>query len=114
MSMFVIYAFLTSGTIAIFLTLFNGLSGMAMPAINAMMSQRTPPDQQGELQGMNGSLSALSFLFAQLVYNNVLAYFTSDAAPFYFPGATFLIAASIAAIALVALIMLARRNTVAA
>jgi DHA1 family tetracycline resistance protein-like MFS transporter len=114
MSMFVIYAFLTNGTIAIFLTLFNGLSGMAMPAINAMMSQRTPPDQQGELQGMNGSLSALSFLFAQLVYNNVLAYFTSDAVPLHFPGAPFLIAASIAAVALIALLMLARRKAVAA
>jgi len=113
MSMFVIYAFLTNGTIAIFLTLLNGLSGMAMPAINAMMSQRTPPDQQGELQGMNGSLSALAFLFAQLVYNNVLAYFTSKAVPLQFPGAAFLIAASIAAVALIALIMLPRRKAVA-
>ncbi len=113
-TMFVIYAFLTNGTVAIFLTLFNGLSGMAMPAINAMMSMRTPPDQQGELQGMNGSLSALAFLVAQLVYNNVLSIFTQNDAPVHFPGAPFIIAAAIALTALVSLIMLAKRRPVAA
>jgi MFS transporter, DHA1 family, tetracycline resistance protein len=108
--MFGIYAFLTNGMIAIFLTMLNGISGMAMPAINAMMSMRTPPDQQGELQGMNGSLSALAFLTAQLVYNNALAYATQSDGPLHFPGAPFLIAASIALIALLGLVMLARRQ----
>jgi DHA1 family tetracycline resistance protein-like MFS transporter len=110
MTMFVIYSMLTNGTVAIVLTFFNGLSGMAMPAINAMMSMRTPPDQQGELQGLNGSLSALAFLTAQLVYNNVLAFFTRNDAPVHFPGAPFVIAASIALVALVSLVMLARRQ----
>jgi MFS transporter, DHA1 family, tetracycline resistance protein len=112
--MFFIYAFLTNGMVAIFLTLLNGFSGMAMPAINAMMSMRTPPDQQGELQGMNGSLSALSFLFAQLVYNNALSHFTSDATPVHFPGAPFLIAAAISMVALIGLLALARRQPVSA
>jgi hypothetical protein len=44
----------------------------------------------------------------------VLAYFTSNAAPAQFPGAPFLIAASIATMALLALLMLARRKAVAA
>lgn len=110
MTMFVIYSMLTNGAVAIVLTFFNGLSGMAMPAINAMMSMRTPPDQQGELQGLNGSLSALAFLTAQLVYNNVLAFFTRNDAPVHFPGAPFVIAASIALVALVSLVMLARRQ----
>jgi MFS transporter, DHA1 family, tetracycline resistance protein len=110
MTMFVIYAFLTNGMVAIVLTIFNGLSGMAMPAINAMMSMRTPPDQQGELQGMNGSLSALAFLTAQLVYNNALAYATQSDGPVHFPGAPFLISASIALIALLGLLVLARRQ----
>jgi MFS transporter, DHA1 family, tetracycline resistance protein len=108
--MFTIYAFLTNGMIAIFLTIMNGASGMAMPAINAMMSKRTPPDQQGELQGMNGSLSALSFLFAQLVYNNALAHFTSTATSLHFPGAPFLIATGVSVIALSGLLLLARHQ----
>jgi MFS transporter, DHA1 family, tetracycline resistance protein len=113
-SLFVVYSFLTNGAVALVLTLFNGLSGMAMPAINAMMSMRAPPDQQGELQGLNGSLSALAFLTAQLLYNNSLAYFTRPGASPQFPGAPFLIAAIIALVALAGLVMLARRRPQAA
>mgnify|MGYP002780761041 FL=1 len=109
--LFLAYAFVTNGTIALMLIIFNGLSGMAMPAINAMMSMRIPPDQQGELQGLNGSLSALSFLTAQLLFNYALAYFTSDAVPLRFAGAPFLIAATIAAVALIALSRLPRRES---
>lgn len=112
-AMFVTIAFLTNGTFALVLMIFNGASGMAMPAINAMMSQRTPPDQQGELQGMNGSLSALSFLLAQLIYNNVLAYFTDGGTAQFFPGAPFLIAALIAVTAIIGLVSLPKRQSAA-
>ena len=85
-----------------------------MPAVNAMMSMRTPPDQQGELQGMAGSMSALAFLLAQLTYNNVLATFTANDAPVYFPGAPFVISASLGVFALVTLFLLPRRDRQAA
>lgn len=107
---FTITAFLTNGAIALTLNVLNGFSGMAMPAINAMMSKRTPPNQQGELQGLNGSMSALAFLLAQLMYNNTLSAFTADDAPVYFPGAPFLIAASLSILTLTALFMLSKRD----
>jgi DHA1 family tetracycline resistance protein-like MFS transporter len=107
---YLIVAFLTNGTVALLLNVINGFSGMAMPAVNAMMSMRTPPNQQGELQGLTGSMSALAFLLAQLGYNNALAFFTSPAAPFYFPGAPFIMAACFGAIALSALLLVARRD----
>jgi MFS transporter, DHA1 family, tetracycline resistance protein len=107
---FSITAFLTNGTIALLLNVLNGFSGMAIPAVNAMMSQRTPANQQGELQGLNGSMSALAFLLAQLFYNNVLSFFTSERAPVYFPGAPFLIAAGLAGVTLTSLFFLARRD----
>jgi MFS transporter, DHA1 family, tetracycline resistance protein len=109
---FVIAAFLSNGWVALALTLLNGFSGMAMPAINAMLSQRVPPNQQGELQGLNGSLSALGLLLAQLVYNNALAHFTSSGSPIYFPGAPFLIAAMMATITLIALVILTKPTAV--
>jgi MFS transporter, DHA1 family, tetracycline resistance protein len=74
------------------------------------MSMRTPPNQQGELQGLTGSMSALAFLLAQLGYNNALAYFTSPVAPLYFPGAPFIMAACFGAIALTVLLLVARRD----
>jgi MFS transporter, DHA1 family, tetracycline resistance protein len=107
-----INAFLTNGAIALALTAINGLSGMAMPSINALMSRRTPPDQQGELQGLNGSLAALSLLIAQLSYNNALAYFTRVDAPVQFAGAPFIIASTTGLIALTTLTIIARGKAV--
>jgi MFS transporter, DHA1 family, tetracycline resistance protein len=107
---FLITAFLTNGTVALMLNVLNGFSGMAMPSVNAMMSMRAPPEQQGELQGLTGSMSALAFLMAQLVYNNALATFTSDKAPIHFPGAPFIIAASLGVFALMAMFLLPRRD----
>jgi MFS transporter, DHA1 family, tetracycline resistance protein len=100
------YIFISNGAVALFLSLFNGFSGIAMPALNAMMSRRLPADQQGELQGFNGSMAALSILFAQIVYNNVLSYFTSEASTTHFVGAPFVIATCFAALALIALLLL--------
>jgi MFS transporter, DHA1 family, tetracycline resistance protein len=105
-----VYALLTNGTIALFFTLFNGFAGMAMPSINAMMSQRTPPGQQGELQGLNGSLSALALLIAQLCYNNVLAFSTREGSPIQFAGAPFVLSAGAGLTALLALLFVARRK----
>ncbi len=97
---FLMLAFTSSGIAGFILCFLMGLQGIAMPAVNAMMSRRIPPDQQGELQGFNGSMAALAFLLAQLVFNFALAFFISDAAPFRFPGAPFVIAAVFALIAL--------------
>lgn len=107
---FLITAFLTNGAIALMLNVLNGFAGMAMPSVNAMMSMRTPPDQQGELQGLTGSMSALAILAAQLMYNNTLATFTASDAPVYFPGAPFIISASLGVFALIALFLLPRRD----
>ena len=107
---FIALAFISNGTIALAVVLFTGLQGMAMPALNAMMSRRTPPGQQGELQGLNGSMAALSLLIAQLLFNNVLAHYTSEANPVFFPGATFLVAAAIAVVALIALLLLPKAD----
>lgn len=100
------YAFVNNGTLALISCLFLGLQGLIMPSINAMMSRRTPSDGQGELQGFNGSLAALAALAAPLAYNSTLSYFTSENPVAYFPGAPFLISASLALIALVSLFLL--------
>jgi MFS transporter, DHA1 family, tetracycline resistance protein len=108
---FLLTALVTNGWVILAFTLTNGIQGMAMPSINAMMSRRLPPDQQGELQGFNGSLAALSILFAQIIYNNVLAYFTSVTTPIHFPGAPFLIASAMALISLIALSLLPKAQS---
>ena len=100
------YVFATNGNLALLLCLFVGLQGMVMPCVNAMMSRRTPPDQQGELQGFNGSLAALAALVAPLIYNTSLSYYTSDSAATFFPGAPFVLSATLALIAFISLFLL--------
>ena len=106
---YLVVAFVPYGGVILVLLLVNGFSGMVMPSLNAMMSMRTPPSQQGELQGLIGSLSALSLMIAQFSYNYALAAFTETGAPMRFPGAPFVIAATIGAIALLSLLMLRKR-----
>lgn len=101
---------ITSGTTALIVSALMGLQGVVMPSLNAMMSRRTSARNQGELQGFNGSLAALALLIAQLSYNSLLAFFTSDTAPIQFAGAPFVLAATFAALAFILLILLSKKD----
>lgn len=103
-------AFIPYGGFILALFLINGFSGLGPPSLNAMMSQRTPPSQQGELQGMIGSMSAMALMFAQFTFNYALAAFTETGAAIRFPGAPYLIAAAIGTSALIALLLLPTRD----
>jgi MFS transporter, DHA1 family, tetracycline resistance protein len=103
-------AFVTNGTLGLLLVFLGGVQGVTQPALNAMMSQRTPPNQQGELQGMIGSMTALSFFLSHLAYNNVFASFTEEGAPIHFPGATFILAITATLIAIIGLALVSRRR----
>jgi MFS transporter, DHA1 family, tetracycline resistance protein len=107
---FLTVALVPYGTFIMALLLVNGFSGMGPPSLNAMMSQRTPASQQGELQGLIGSMAALGLMLANLIYNNTLAAFTEDGAVVHFPGAPYLVAVCIGASALLTLFLLPKRN----
>jgi len=109
-SSYLIVAFVPYAGIILVLLLVNGFSGMVMPALNAMMSQRAPASQQGELQGLIGSLAAFSLMIGQFSYNYALAAFTEAGAAIRFPGAPYLLAAIAGLGAFVALTMLRRRQ----
>ena len=91
-SFFLLLAIGLPGSLILPLTLFMGIQGIVMPSINALMSQRVSPSNQGELQGFNGSLAALALLIAQVGYNGLLSHFTRDVDGTYFPGAPFILA----------------------
>ncbi len=80
------------------------LGSIASPALNAILSHAVPADEQGELQGVNSSITSLTSVLALLGMPNLFAWFTGPAAPVYFPGAAFLAAAlcELAALALFA------------
>jgi DHA1 family tetracycline resistance protein-like MFS transporter len=70
------------------------LGGICGPSLQAVISGHVPPNQQGELQGALTSLMSLTTIIGPLVMNSTFTYFTTDKAPFYFPGIHFLIGAA--------------------
>lgn len=102
------YAVTPYGWLALVLIIPMVFQSLVHPMLTAMMSRRATAETQGEVQGFASSLMALGSIIAPSLFNPLLAYFTSPAAPVHFWGASFAVAAVISAIALV---ILWRTNT---
>lgn len=85
------------------------LWGFTGPSIQSLMSRRVSPSEQGQLQGANMSLVAIAGLFGPSLFTQVFARFISPDAPAHVPGAPFLVAAFLLAVAL-AIAMFATRH----
>lgn len=72
------------------------LQGLAYPSMNAIMSRQVGGDQQGELQGGVSSMMSLTTIIGPLLMTQTLGRFSGVGAPFYFPGAAFLLASLLA------------------
>jgi len=65
------------------------LGGIAGPALQGIMANQVPPNEQGELQGGLTSLISVTSIIGPLLMTNLFAVFTSHNAPVYFPGIPF-------------------------
>jgi MFS transporter, DHA1 family, tetracycline resistance protein len=89
------------------------LGGIAGPALQAIISNHVPPNEQGELQGGLTSLMSVTTIIGPLLMTNLFAYFTSQKAPVHFSGAPFLMGAVLMlASAIVAYVVLRREKQV--
>lgn len=79
----------------------GALAGLSGPAIQGIASGQVGADQQGELQGGLSSMMSLTSIVSPLLMTQIFGFFTSAAAPIYFPGAAFTVAAILTAIGLV-------------
>lgn len=95
------YAFAGTAAVAYAIIPLSALGGVAGPAVNAMMSTRTPRNAQGELQGASASLQALAMIISPILMTQTLHHFSKADAQVHFPGAAFLLAAFLTALALV-------------
>ncbi len=50
------------------------LSGIVGPALQAMMTSKVDPDEQGRLQGANGAIGSVSGLFGPIAFTQVFAW----------------------------------------
>ncbi len=76
------------------------LGGIAGPALQGIISNQVPANEQGELQGALTSLVSLTSIIGPLIMNNLFAYSTSGKGLFYLPGAAFYLAAFLVLIGL--------------
>lgn len=89
----VVFSVLTSGPFAIIFTAFAAFGSISGPAMQGLMSNGTPDDQQGELQGVIASMTAMGMILSPLLMNGTFAWFTRPDAVFHAPGAPFVLAA---------------------
>ena len=89
----VLFAFATQSWMMFAFLIPYCLGGICGPSLQSVISGHVPRNQQGELQGALTSLMSLTTVIGPLIMNSSFSYFTSDKAPFYFPGVHFLIGA---------------------
>jgi len=107
------YGVVTSGFWALAFTPVASIAGIAGPALSGLMSNATPDDQQGELQGVLVSIQAVGMGLAPMVMTSVFWAFTRPGASHYLPGAPFLLSGLLMAAAVALLVLPLRRRPVA-
>ncbi|KAA5540608.1 TCR/Tet family MFS transporter [Adhaeribacter rhizoryzae] len=90
---YVLFAFATQGWMMFLFLVPYCLGGIAGPALQGIISGQVPANEQGELQGALTGLMSVTSIVGPPFMTNLFSYFTSRAAPIYFPGAPFLMGA---------------------
>lgn len=85
--------------------------GFFGPALQALMTRHVSPQEQGQLQGANSSMSALVGLLAPGTFSLVFAASIDPAVGWHLPGAAMLLAAAVTLVALVLGARVTRRET---
>ncbi|MEM9055103.1 MAG: TCR/Tet family MFS transporter [Pseudomonadota bacterium] len=98
-----LFAFAGAPWMAYTIIAVSAVGGVAMPAINTITSNLTPRNAQGELQGAQASMMALTLIFSPVLMTQTLKYFANlpDESPLHFGGAAFLLGAIITALAFI-------------
>jgi len=86
------------------------LGGIAGPALQGIMSNQVPDNQQGELQGGLTSLMSLSAIFGPWFMTYVFYYFTSSKTPVHLPEAPFIVGSALMLLSALLAIRSFKRN----
>jgi DHA1 family tetracycline resistance protein-like MFS transporter len=89
---FVVWGLASTPLIFMIAIIFYAPIGFVQPAMQAFMTRKIGPSEQGALQGINGSVMALTGIIGPLIFGSLYAYFISPQS-FNLPGAPFLLAA---------------------
>jgi DHA1 family tetracycline resistance protein-like MFS transporter len=97
---FLIFAFAPAGSLFLTGIAFMALLGVANPSLQALMSRRIAPNEQGQLQGAIGSIRALTGMAGPLLFTQVFAAAVRGGESTWF-GAAFILSALLLLLAVV-------------
>jgi DHA1 family tetracycline resistance protein-like MFS transporter len=87
------------------------LGGIAGPALQGIMTEQVPANEQGELQGALTSLASLSSIFGPWLMTYLFYKFTQLGAPIHLPGAPFILGAILMLLSAILAVKSFKRNT---
>ncbi len=99
------FGFATRGWMIFVLILVAAPTGIAFPAVKAVMSRSVGSDAQGTLQGAIGSLEGIASILGPILMTGLFAFFAGRESIVHLPGAPFFCAG---ALTLVAVLLLRR------
>ncbi|MEP1143346.1 MAG: TCR/Tet family MFS transporter [Henriciella sp.] len=105
---FVILGFAQNGAQIYVAILIGAFAAFLGPALQALMTERTPADSQGELQGAITSLYSLASIISPAAMALIFSAYSDDEG-IYLPGAPFLLAAGLGLIAILIFAYAAKR-----
>jgi len=94
-----LYGIATEGWMIWILIPISAVGAIVAPAMQGVMSRAAGEDQQGELQGVLSSISALSMILSPLMMTQAFFWFTRPDGALWLPGAPFLVGAVLMATA---------------
>src|SRR5262249_10834726 len=86
----------------------GSIGGIAVPAIQSLITKMTPATEQGAVQGVISRIQSLAAIVGPLMATNLFAYFTSSNAPAPPPGAAFVASSILVAVGVLLAIRSAR------
>lgn len=106
-----LFAFASKGWMMFAFMIPYALGGIAGPALQGIMTEQVPANEQGELQGALTSLASLSSIFGPWLMTYLFYKFTQPGAPVYFPGAPFVLGAVLMVLSAILAVKSFKRNT---
>ena len=89
---FLLFGFANEGWMMFAFTVPYALGGIAGPALQGIISNQVPSNEQGELQGLLTSLMSVTAIIGPVLMTSIFAYYTDPKNEIYFPGAPFMLA----------------------
>lgn len=98
---FAAYGLASEGWMVYVILLCGSLGSVMGPSVQGLISRNVGDDEQGSVQGSLSSLSSVAGIIGPLIATGLFAYFISQKAPIYLPGAAFFFSSVLTFIALV-------------